>query len=87
MAPPIQPVAVKAYLMVCERCGAEWYALQAKQPVKCRSCYSPYWQIPPGILPVGRPRVTRDAVLYQRQTVRRGGKVASRLVRVTRRKQ
>ena len=32
----------------CLRCGHEWWPRIAGLPVRCSSCRTPYWNIPPG---------------------------------------
>ena len=45
----------KSRICDCLRCGFAWVKRAAGRPVLCPKCKSPYWHVPAGKLPMGRP--------------------------------
>jgi predicted Zn-ribbon and HTH transcriptional regulator len=41
----------------CERCGHTWVAF--KLPKACANCKQTGWNVPKGVLPLGRPKVKK----------------------------
>jgi DNA-directed RNA polymerase subunit RPC12/RpoP len=54
----------------CYRCGWEWIPRQAKPPVKCPACKSPYWDKPK--VRKGKPKLVNDGTESDASTDDRG---------------
>lgn len=46
---------VKRYYCKCERCGHSWQTESTLVPKRCAKCKRPNWNVPAGVLPLGRP--------------------------------
>ena len=52
----IQMPIPQSMIARCKRCTHEWIKRSDRKPKRCPNCKSPYWDIPPGKLPMGRPK-------------------------------